>query len=175
MEVALFGRAREFLASGSPGNVALSRCQSLENRIQPFDRFLGPANHHAVAALQSPHSAAGSYIDVMDAFPLEIFRPPHIVFEIGIAAIDDRVSGLHVGGEFLHRGFGRASGRNHDPNRAWRRQLLDEIFQRRGTRRAFAAQLLDSVGTQIGNHQRMSPAHQPPRHVRAHAAQSHHS
>src|ERR1700740_2534670 len=36
-------------------------------------------------------------------------------------------------------------------------------------------QCLHRIGAEIGNNQRMSAAHEPPRHIRSHAAQPHHS
>ena len=71
VNVAFFGGAAEFFAAGSARNVAASRRQRFENRIEPLHRFFRAADHHAVAALESPHAAAGADVDVVNAFALE--------------------------------------------------------------------------------------------------------
>ena len=60
------------------------------------DGFFGAADHHAVAALQAPDAAAGADIDVMNSFVLEHLRAANVVFEIGIAAVDEDVAGFHL-------------------------------------------------------------------------------
>ena len=106
---------------------------------------------------------------------LNLTRAAHVVFEIGIAAVDDRVAGLHVLRQFLHRLLGGTARRHHDPRRARRLQFADQIFQRRRTAGAFAGELLHRIRAQIRDDELMSAAHQAARHVRAHAAQTHHS
>ena len=166
---------REFFAARSARNVAFAGSQRFENRVEAFHGFVGAADHHAIAAVESPDAAAGADVDVVNAFGLEFVGAAHVVFEIRVAAVDDGVAGLHVLRQLLHGRFGRAAGGNHDPDGARRRQLGDEIFERRRSARAFAGQSLHGIGAEIGNDELMSAAHQAPRHVRAHAPQTYHS
>ena len=53
-------------------------------------------------------------------------------------------------------------------------EFCDEIVERGGTGGAFASELLDGVGTEVGDDELMSAAHEAARHVRAHAAQAYH-
>src|SRR5579871_5541252 len=68
VQIALLGCAAKFLAAGRPGNVADSGGQGGEDGIEPLHDIFLAANHHAVAALQTPHTAAGADIDVMNSF-----------------------------------------------------------------------------------------------------------
>ena len=61
---------------------------------------------------------------------LELLRPAHIILEIRIAAVNDRVPSLHVLGKLLHGRFGRATGRHPNPYRARRLELGDQILER---------------------------------------------
>src|SRR5262245_1493937 len=57
IDVALFGGAAELLTAGSSGNVADAGRERFENGIKMIERFARSANHHAIAALQSPDAA----------------------------------------------------------------------------------------------------------------------
>ena len=107
------------LAAGTTSRRGPSRCTA----------SFGPANHHAVTALQSPHSATGSHVHVMNAFAFEFTGPSDVVFEKRVAAVDDGVAGLHVLREFLHRLLGGIARRHHDPHGAGELQFADQIFQ----------------------------------------------
>ena len=175
MDVAFLGGAAKFFAAGSARDVAFAGSERFENRIEALHGFVGTADHHAIAAVDSPDAAAGADIDVVNAFGLELIGAAHIVFVVGVATVDDGVAGLHVLRELLHGLFRGAASGNHDPGGSRRFQFADEIFQGRGTTGAFAGQFFDGVGAEIGNYELMSAAHQAARHVRAHAAQTYHS
>ena len=55
------------------------------------DLFLA-ANHHAVTALKTPHTAAGAYVNVVNLARRELFRPLDIVDVIGIPTVDENVA-----------------------------------------------------------------------------------
>ena len=74
MNVTLLRRAAEFFPARRARNIALARRQSLENRIEPLNRFLGTTNHHAVTALDAPYAAAGPDIHVMNSFAFQLRR-----------------------------------------------------------------------------------------------------
>ncbi len=60
------------------------------------NRFL-PADHQTVSPLRSPHAPAGSAIDVVDSFALQLTCAPDIVVIVRIATIDYDVA------RFQHR------------------------------------------------------------------------
>ena len=70
MDVSEFGSATELFDSGGSRNVAAARSQSFEDRIQSLDRLIGAANHHAIAAVDSPDPAAGAHVHVVDPLGL---------------------------------------------------------------------------------------------------------
>src|SRR5215471_854371 len=117
MDVPFLGGAAQLFPSRSAWNIASARSQRLKDRIKPLHSFLRPANHHAVTAIDAPHATAGSDVHVVDAFPLQVFCAPNVVFEIRVTAINDRVARLHVLSELLYRSFRRTTGGNHDPDR----------------------------------------------------------
>ena len=64
----------------------------LEDGIEMLDCVLGAADHHAVAAFETPNAAAGSYIDIMDSFGGELFGAANVVNVVGVAAVDEDVA-----------------------------------------------------------------------------------
>src|SRR5437899_7948070 len=66
VQVALFGRATDLLASWGARDVAWPRRQGLENGIEPPHGLVRPSDHHAITALQAPDSAAGSDVYIID-------------------------------------------------------------------------------------------------------------
>src|SRR5262249_14524153 len=65
MQVALFGRATEFLAARCARDVATAGRERGKYRIESLNYLGVAADHHAIAPLQSPDAAAGSDIDIM--------------------------------------------------------------------------------------------------------------
>src|SRR5712692_4267552 len=68
MKIAVFDRALNFVTPRRARNVAGARRQSFENWIKAPNRFLRPADHHAIATLQSPDAPARADVDVIDSF-----------------------------------------------------------------------------------------------------------
>ena len=120
------------------GDIAASGGQRLENRIQLLHHFLRSADHHAVAAFQSPDAAAGPDINVVNALVLELGGAANVIFEIGVAAVDENVAGLHALGERVHGLLRGTAGRNHQPGDAGLAQFGDEVIERSGADRALA-------------------------------------
>src|ERR1700722_1629825 len=60
MEIAEFGCRGRALAARGSRNGARTRCKRLEDRIERLHRGVGPADHHAIAALKPPYAAAGA-------------------------------------------------------------------------------------------------------------------
>ena len=97
VEVTLFSRAAELLATRRARDVADAWRQRGEDGIEMFDDVLLAANHHAVSALKSPDAAAGAHVDVMDTLRREFLRAPNVVDVIRIAAVDEDVACLQMG------------------------------------------------------------------------------
>src|SRR5262249_50883932 len=129
IKVALFRSARELLATWTGRRVAHTRRQRAENGIKVLHDFLGTADHHAVAAFETPNTAAGADVHIVDSLRLEHLRAAHVVFEVGVAAIDDDVALLHALGQRSYGFFRSISGGNHEPNRAWRFELGYKIIK----------------------------------------------
>jgi hypothetical protein len=87
------------------------------------------ADHQAVAAFSSPDAAAGADVDIVNAAPGELFRAPDVIDVIGIAAVDEDVTGRKMRQQV---GYGAVddSCRDHQPDGPRRRELLHQIRER---------------------------------------------
>ena len=72
VDIAFFGGAGQLVAARGAGNVAASGSQRFEDRIELLHHFVRAADHHAVAAVESPDAAAGADVDVVDSFFAEL-------------------------------------------------------------------------------------------------------
>ncbi len=97
VQIALLGGAVQLLASRSARRVARARRQRREDRIEMLDHVLFAADHHAVAALQAPDAAARPHIHVVDSLCRKFLGAPDVIHVIGIAAVDEDVSGSRCG------------------------------------------------------------------------------
>src|SRR5262249_58897404 len=112
MNVSLFRGATKFLDARSFRDVANSGSEGLENRIEPLHGFFRAADHHAVAALQTPYAAAGPDIHIVNTLCGAHLRTADIIFEIRVAAVDDCIPSLHEREQGLHSGLGRIARSN---------------------------------------------------------------
>ncbi len=92
VEIAFFGGAACFLASRSTRSVSASRSERFENGIEMADGVVFAADHLAIAALQSPHAAAGADINIVNALFRKLLGAANIIDVIGVATIDDDVA-----------------------------------------------------------------------------------
>src|SRR6267378_425640 len=105
MEVTLFRSAGGFLAPRSTRRVAAARSQRFKNGIKMADSIIFAANHLAVAALQSPHAAAGADINIVNAFCRKLLGAANIIDVIGVATVDDDIAGFQLRGEIMQGGI----------------------------------------------------------------------
>ena len=173
IQIAFFGGAAGLLSPRRTIGVAAAGRQRLEDRIEMPDDFRLAADHLAEAALQSPDAAAGADIHVVQAFGVQFLGAANVVDVIGIAAVDDHVAAFHVGGKLRQRAID-SSGGNHQPDRAWRLERLQQIVERGRPCGAFARQLLYVRVILIPDCALVPAAHQTADHVRAHASQTDH-
>jgi hypothetical protein len=61
---------------------------SFEDGIQMADDVLFSTDHQTVAAIRSPHSAAGGGVDVMDALGFQVSRATNVIVMVRVAAVD---------------------------------------------------------------------------------------
>src|SRR5260221_8480582 len=92
VEIAVFDGAGSVFSPRRARNVAAAWRQRFEDRIEMTKRLFGSADHHAVAAFQSPHATAGSDIDIVDAFVAQGNGAARVVFEVRVSAVDDDVA-----------------------------------------------------------------------------------
>src|SRR5262245_27840986 len=75
---------------------SLSGRQRAEDRLEAKRRVMRPADHQAVAAVGAPHAAARADVEIVNAPARERLGSPHVVLEVAVAAVDDRVAGLEL-------------------------------------------------------------------------------
>ena len=91
VQVALLGGAVELLAAWGARYVAHARRERLENRVEALDRLIRAADHHAVAAFQSPDAAAGAHVHVVNPLRRKFPGAADVIHVVGIASIDKDV------------------------------------------------------------------------------------
>src|ERR1700740_1241079 len=72
MQIALFGCPAEFLPAQCSRDVANTRSQRFEKRIQSPNYICLSTDHHAVAAFKAPNAATRSDINVMNILCREL-------------------------------------------------------------------------------------------------------
>ena len=109
-------------------DVAYAGGDGLEDGVEVLDCGFGAADHHAVAALESPDAAAGAYVDVVDTFGGEVFGAADVVDVVGVAAVDEDVAGFEMRGELGDGVLDDASG-NHQPDGAGFGELAEQVLR----------------------------------------------
>src|SRR5262249_49840671 len=131
-------------------------------------------NHHAVAALEAPHTAAGPDVDVVNLAGREVFRAFDIVDVVGISTVDENVPWFEMGQE-IGNGLVDNCRWNHQPECSRRLEFIHEISQRICSYRLVLDQVRHRFGGPVKHNAAMSVPDQPADHVGAHAAKSDHS
>ena len=141
-----------------------ARREVVEDGLEPLDRLVVAADHHAEAPLQPPYAAGDADVEVVQSLPGELAGAPEVVDVVRVAAVDDRVALLQmrreVGDDPVHDG-----GRHHHPDRARLVELLDELLER----------ALSRVDAPVVGLEVVPALAQAVGHARAHAPQPHHS
>ena len=84
MQVPLFGGASQCLSPPGARDVTHARCQCREDGIKTLNHVLLAADHHAVAAFQTPHAAARAYVHIMNPFRCEFPGAADVVHKRGV-------------------------------------------------------------------------------------------
>ena len=133
-----------------------------------------PADHLAIAAVETPHAAAGADIDVVKALRLKLLRAANVVNVVGVAPVDQNVAGLEFRHEFMDHLIDH-SGRHHQPDRARLLQSLHEVVERVRARGAFAGKLLHAFRAAVIHDTSVAIFLKPPHHIGTHTPQTDHS
>src|SRR6266849_373057 len=138
VEIAFFGSAGSLLAPRSAWSVAAAGSERFENGVEMANGVVFATDHLAIAALQSPNTAPGADIDVVNAPGGKFFGASNVVDVIGVAPVDDDVAGFELRSEVAQGGIHNAS-RNHEPDGARLREFFYEIVEGRGASGLFCA------------------------------------
>ncbi len=175
MDVAAFGAVVGRGACGRARNSPVARRQRGEDRVEAMDDGLKAADHHAIAAVQTPDAAGGADVDITDAAGFERRGATDVVLVEGVAAVDDDIFGGGQGGHRIDGLFGRFAGRQHDPDDRRLVELAVQVGQAGRADGAFLGQGIYRVAALVEHDNRMSPPHQATRNIAAHASQSDHA
>ncbi len=174
MQIALFGGAVELLAAWCARDRASARREGRKNGVEPPDHIRLAPDHHAVTSLQTPDTAAGSDVHVVDLFRRELFCAPYVIHVIGIAAVDEDVSRFEMGQEIGDSAVHDRCG-HHQPHCSRLIELRREFLQP-GTSDCFLPnQLVHCLRRHIEDDALAPSFQEAPHHVCAHASKSHHS
>ena len=99
---------------------------------------------------------------------LMIEKGADVIDVVGVAAINNDVILLQPGRKIFERAV-HDSRRQHQPHRAGRFQLANEVLERTGANRALAGQLFDAAGIVVKYHALLSISYQTATHIGAHA------
>src|SRR6476660_4048068 len=103
---------------------------------------------------------------------LEHIRAADVVVEVGVAAIDNRIAGRQKRDQRLDHLLGDIAGRQHDPYRARRLELADQLLDTMGRLSALASQLVDRPAAAIMRYHAVPTTHPALSHTSAHAPKS---
>src|SRR5262249_2405361 len=123
----LSGAAPNLLTPRRALDIAASRRQGFDDRGEMRDSLVGATNHHAMPALNPPDAPAGTHIHILDALPPQGFGTTDVVFEHGVAPIDDDVTGLQQRTQFVHASFRDLPCRQHQPHGLWGAQFTNHV------------------------------------------------
>jgi hypothetical protein len=128
VQISALGGAVDPFSSRSARNVANAGRQPREEGIEMPDHLRLAADHQAVAAFASPDAAAGSDVDVVHAARGEFLCAPDVIDVVGIAAVDEDVTGRQQWQQVVDGAIDDRCG-DHEPDGPWRRQLLHHVCE----------------------------------------------
>src|SRR5262249_49084804 len=174
VQIALLGGAIQLFATRSAGNIADSRSEGRENRIEMLDDILLAADHHAVATFQTPYASAGAHVHIVNLFGCEVLCALDVVNVVGVSAIDEGVAWFEVRQQVGDGLIDRRCG-HHEPHRTRLCYFFNEIDKRVSSDCILLDEFTHSLWRSIEHHATVSFSNQPPHHVGAHPAQPYHS
>src|SRR5262249_24912206 len=95
VQVSLLGGAADLVTTGRTRDVvAPTWCERREDRVETLHHIRLAADHHAVAAFQSPDTAAGADIYIVNLLAGELPGATDVVYVIRVASVDKNVAGF---------------------------------------------------------------------------------
>ena len=173
VQVALLSRSAG-CATGRRLGVASTGRDGRPDGIEALDDGVLPADHQAVAAVQTPDTAGRADVDVVDPARSQLRGSREIVAVVGVAAVDDRVIWLEQLGELVHRALDVA-GWHHDPDVARALELLNELRETGGRDGSLSSERRDRLGGDVEHNALVPGPHQAAHEVGPHTTQSDHS
>lgn len=174
VQITLLGRAAHLLAAGRFRNAALPRSERREDGLEMLQCRLLAADHHAVAPFQSPYASARADVNVVNRVRRQFLSAADVIHVVRVPAVDHDVTRLQkrhevTDGVVHHRRW------NHQPDRTRRRELRDQIGERRRSHGSLPRQLSDRLWRHVEHHALVPFSDDAPRHVGAHPSQTDHS
>src|SRR5262249_59379489 len=115
VKIPFLGSSVRLLAAGRALDVSAARRQGGEDRVEMLHDTRLAADHHAVAALQSPDAAAGADVHVMNAIGRQLLGAADVVDVVWIAAVGQDVGLLEMW-QPIGAGLADLAGLHHLPN-----------------------------------------------------------
>ena len=142
----------------------------VKDRGEAPNRSCVASDHQAIAARNTPDSSAGADVHVDDAFLSQSFGTPHVIFEVGVAAVDHYIARFHQIAQAHDRGLCRTTGWQHHPGGAGMLQFCDDIFERGGGNGTLSRDIIHFHCVEVEDHALVSAGHQTPHHIGAHSS-----
>src|SRR5262249_54180350 len=159
--------------AGSPDvRISVGRRQRSKHWLDQFDGLLLPADHQAIAVLETPDSSRRAGVDESDAEAREIFRARCRIGELGVAPVDEDVTRGQETAKRRDRIVDRFARRDHQPDDARGRKLRDELLERARSDRAVRDRSGDRFGTASERDNLVPATDEPLHHVGAHLSEA---
>ena len=158
MQIALLRGAWHIFTRGSDRNCSLAWRQRAKDWIQSLHACFWPANHLAVAAIKTPHTARSSNINIVNARLGQFLGAANVVLVITVAAINQRVALGKVRRNFGD-GLVHIRGWNHHPNTARCWKFGDHVLNAGRGNGALRGQCFHGISRHIKGHNFMFGLH----------------
>src|SRR6266545_5712023 len=143
-----------------------------KDRVEAVDDILLAADHHAVAAFQTPDAAARSNIDIMQTALLERCRAANVVLPERIAAVDDDVSTVQQLAQPADRVVCDSAGGQHHPNRPRLCKPAHKLLDPARSRSSFTGHAHDGRLISVVHHRLVPVPDESTNDVAPHASES---
>src|ERR1700733_7634023 len=175
MDIAMLGARIAAVAARRALRIAEPRRQRLEDRIETIDDGFVAADHQAIAALETPHAAARADVDAVDVALFQHLGAADVVLPKRVAAVEHDVAWIEQLAELPDRVLRDLTRGQHDPDRARRPQLRDELVEALGALGAVAANGGDRLWGVIIEDHLVTVLNQAARNIAAHAPEANHA